>query len=97
MRTLDRIGQAARAVAEFVTLEEKPARARATLKASLDAAGDAPSLALLAEIDRGLGLLAEARDGFRAALARAPGDSGLREALEALERQLASEGEKSAS
>jgi hypothetical protein len=37
---------------------------------------------------------AEARDGFRAALARAPGDAGLRQALETLERQLASEGER---
>jgi hypothetical protein len=96
VRTLDTVGQAARGGAEFVTLEAEPARARATLKASLEAAGDAPSLALLAEIDRSLGLLAEARDGFRAALDRAPGDGGLRQALEAVERQLASEGEESA-
>ena len=95
VRTLDRVGQAARGGAEFVTLAAEPARARAALKASLDAAGDAPSLALLAEMDRNLGLLAEAHDAFRAALATAPGDRGLRQALEALERQLASEGEQS--
>ena len=47
-------------------------------------------------IDRSLGLLAEAHDGLRAALAKAPGDSGIREALEALERQLAAEGKDSA-
>ena len=96
VRTLDAIGQAARGSAEFVTLAADAARTRATLKASLEAAGDAASLALLAEVDRRLGLLAEARDEFRAALVLAPGDIGLRQALEALERQLASEGEQSA-
>ena len=96
VQTLDRIGQVARGGAEFVTLGTEAARARATLKVSLEGVGDAPSLALLAEIDRTLGLLMEARDGFRAALARAPGDGRLREALDSLERQLFPEREKSA-
>ena len=60
--------------------------ARAVLEESLEAGGDASSLALLAEIDRSLGLLVEAREKFRAAVARAPGDVALRQALDRLER-----------
>jgi hypothetical protein len=93
--TLDRIGQAARGAAEFVTLSAEAASRRAALKQSLEAAGDAASLALLAEIDRSLGLLIEAREEFRAALAKAPGDVSLRSALERLEQDLAAEREKS--
>lgn len=88
VRTLDRIGHAARAAAEFLTLNAESARARAALKESLESAGDAASLALLAEIDRSLGLLVAARDGFRAALAKAPGDVALRQVLDRLEQQL---------
>lgn len=96
VRTLDRIGQVAQGAGEFVTLSAQTAQARAALKEALEVAGDAPSLALLAEIDRSLGLLVEAREEFRAALAKAPGDVALRRALDRLEQQLAAERDKSA-
>jgi hypothetical protein len=95
VRTLDRVSQVARGEAEFVTVSDEPARARAALRESLPSAGDAASLALLAEMDRSLGLLVEARDGFRAAIAKAPDDVALRQALDRVERQLAAEREKS--
>jgi hypothetical protein len=94
VRTLDRIGQAARGAAEFVTLTEEAANARAVLKRSLERADDVASLALLAEVDRGLGLLIEAREQFREALKRYPGDAGLRHTLDRLEQQLADPREK---
>jgi hypothetical protein len=95
VRTLDRIQQAAQGVAEFITLGAEIAQARTALKHSLEADGDLSSLALMAEIDRNLGLLVEARDGFRAALAKAPADDALRQALNRVEQQLAAEREKS--
>jgi hypothetical protein len=95
VRTMDSVGQVARGSAEFVTLGSETARARAALEAALAGAGEAASLALLAEIDRSLGLLVEARDEFRAALARAPGDVALRHALDRLEQQLAADRDKS--
>jgi hypothetical protein len=91
VRALDRSGQTARGAAEFATLSEETARARAALEASLEASADAASLALLAEIDRTLGLLVEAREKFRAAVARAPGDIALRQALDRLDEQLAAD------
>jgi hypothetical protein len=93
VRTLDRIPQVAHGAAGFVTLTAEIARARAALRESLQSAGDAPSLALLAEIDRSLGLLVEARDEFRAALGKAPDDPALRQVLDRLERQLAADRE----
>ena len=89
VRSLDRAGQAARGTAEFTTLSAETARERAALKAAVEATGDATSLALLAELDRSLGLLREARDGFRAALARAPDQSELRRFLDRVEQRLA--------
>jgi hypothetical protein len=95
VRTVDRIPQTARGNARFVTLDAETARARAAFKASLEDANDAASLALLAEIDRALGLLGEACEELRAAVARAPDDAALRRALESLEQQLGLRGEKS--
>jgi hypothetical protein len=89
VRTLDRVGQVARGTAEFITLGVDAARARTALKTAVDASADVTSLALLAEVDRNLGLLMEARDEFRAAVARAPGQADLRQALERLEQRLA--------
>jgi hypothetical protein len=88
VRTLDRSGQVARGSAEFLTLAADIAAARATLERSLGAVGDISSLALLAEIDRSLGLLVEAREKFRAAVADAPEDAALRHALDRVEQQL---------
>ena len=95
VRTLDRIPQVAQGAAELITLDADTARARAALKQSLDANGDVSSQALLAEIDRTLGLLVEARDEFRAALANAPADDALRQALARVEQQLAVDRDKS--
>lgn len=94
VRTLDKIGQVARGAAEFVTLSTEAAGARAALQQSLKDADDAPALALLAEIDRGLGLLLEARERFRQAVTKNPNDVVLREALVRVEQQLADHGEK---
>jgi hypothetical protein len=88
VRTLDRIGQVATSTAAFVTLDAENARARAMLDAALRDGADASSLALLAEIDRTLGLLEEALARFQAAVARAPENVAIRQALARLERQL---------
>jgi hypothetical protein len=95
VRTLDRIPQAARGEAAFATLSAEAAEARSTLRQSLEGADDGPSLALLAEIDRSLGLLIEAREAFRAAITKAPDDDALRQALDSVVRQLAADREKS--
>jgi hypothetical protein len=92
VRTLDRIGPVARGEADLVTLPAKAARTRETLRAALTTEGGGEPLALLAEIDRSLGLLLEARQELRAALGAAPGDPGLQEALADLERRLKEDG-----
>jgi predicted Zn-dependent protease len=76
-------GVSLRADASFVTLSKEQAEARAALQAA--ALADASLLALLAEIDQGLGLLREAREEFRAASARDPGNAALAEALARLD------------
>jgi hypothetical protein len=85
VRTIDRPGAQARGAAEFVTLRIEEAKAREDLKRRLHDEGEASSLALLAAIDRQLGLHEEALEGFRAALARAPDDDALKEAVRELE------------
>ena len=82
VRTLDKIGSTARGEAEFATLAADKAASRAAFRQALTASGDAASLALLAEIDRSLGLLHEAEQGLQAALAKAPNDEALRRALD---------------
>jgi hypothetical protein len=78
----------ARAEAEFSTLDEEEAAARQRLRASLEGTADAESLALLAEVDRGLGLLREARETFARALESSPGNESLRAAIERVDTQL---------
>lgn len=85
VRTVDRPGAQARGSAEFRTLRAEEAKAREDLRRRLDEETDASSLALLAAIDRYLGLHHEALEGFRAALARAPDDEALRRAVAELE------------
>lgn len=87
VRTLDKIGSTARGEAEFATLAADKAESRAALKKALLATADAPSLALLAEIDRSLGLLHEAEAGLQAAIAKSPNDAALRVALERVRRE----------
>lgn len=87
--TVERAGPVARGEAEIVTLDTGVARAREEARKMLVAEGP-DSLQLLAEIDRSLGLLLEARDEMEAALREKPGDPGLREALARIEMRLGS-------
>ena len=59
VRTLGRPGPVAHAEADFVTLSADDAQVREALRAALEAEGTGDSLALLAEIDRSLGMLPE--------------------------------------
>jgi hypothetical protein len=88
--TLDRPVAVARGEAELVTLSENDAREREKARKILET--ETPdSLPLLAEIDRSLGLLVEARKELREALDRKPGDPGLRQALAEIETRLEEE------
>jgi hypothetical protein len=89
VRTLRGSGSPSRGEAEFATLRAEVIESRARLRAALEKSDEAASLALLAEVDRELGLLAEAHDGFRAALDRTPDDAALSNALRQLEAALA--------
>ena len=84
--SLDSVGPPARGAAQFVTLNEQNAGARRALRAALEDTGDPRSLALLAEIDRALGLLWEARETLQEAVRKAPEDADIRSALERIER-----------
>jgi hypothetical protein len=79
---------AARGEADFVTLAAADQQARARLHEASPTA-DASSLALLAAIDRGLGLHWEAREGFRQALSKSPDGVAVRAALQALDEVIA--------
>lgn len=90
VRTTDRPGAQARGAAHFATLSTELIALRDALKRQLSAEGDGPSIALLATIDLHLGLHQEALEGFRAALARAPNDDSLKDAVRRLEAAHAS-------
>jgi hypothetical protein len=83
-------GSASLGEAEFFTLAREDVDRREVLKAKLESKGDAAALALLAAVDRQLGLLAEARAELAAALSKAPHDVDLSRALEDLDRELES-------
>jgi hypothetical protein len=89
VRTVGAAGPVARGEAEFRTLPQDLAAARNTMHASLAAEADGEALGLAAEVDRALGLLFEARDGFAAARARSPGDASLEKALARIEAEIA--------
>ena len=78
----------ARGAAEFGALAAGVVERRAALRQVLGEK-DTATLPLLAEIDRELGLLVEARDTFRAALAAAPDNDGIRDVLQRVEDALA--------
>ncbi len=86
VQSIDRVGPTATGRADFVTLSPEIAKSRESLRRSVERDGDGPSLALLAEVDRSLGLWFEAREELRAAVERSPRDSKLSELLAALER-----------
>jgi hypothetical protein len=88
VRTLDQPGPEERGEADFATLPAELARQREALRRAVAVADGGAAPALLAAVDRVLGLLAEARDELRAALAASPDDAALRTALADLERQL---------
>ena len=88
VRTIEMIGPSIRGQSEFSTLTREAIQERSALRESLIKEGDAESLALLAEVDRRLGLFAEAREGFKAALDKSPTNQGIRRALEEIEKQL---------
>jgi hypothetical protein len=85
VQTLDKLGAVARGASEFRTLSVQDARVRQALRRSLEAEGDGGALALVAEVDRRLGLHQEALDGFRAALAGRPDDLVLQQIIRRLE------------
>jgi hypothetical protein len=87
VQTLDRPSAVARGGAELVTLGADAARMREEARKVLEAEGPG-SLPLLAEVDRSLGLLHEAREDLRTALESTPSGPALREALAELEMQL---------
>ncbi len=88
VQTLDKVGGAARGTSEFKTLSSDDARVREALRRSPETEGADSHLALLAEIDRRLGLDQEALDGFRAALAKRPDDVVIQQAVRRLEKLL---------
>jgi hypothetical protein len=94
VKTVERMGPALRAESEFSTLPEEDIRRRSVLRKALVKMNEADSLALLAEIDRRLGLLLQAREEFRVALARSPADAALQTTISELEKQLAGDTDK---
>jgi hypothetical protein len=76
-----------RGEAEFTTLSETEAAERAAFQAAV-AQTDSDSLALIGMVDSKLGLLTEAREELRAALALSPENVSLRGFLHGIERQL---------
>lgn len=88
VRTIERAGPVARGDADFVTLAARIAKKREALRRAVEKAGDGALLALLADVDRNLGLLAEARDEFQKAVQYSPGDAALAANLAELERCL---------
>lgn len=95
VKTVERRGGLLRGEGEFATLGAEDIARRSAFKASVEKKGDAESLALLAEVDRRLGLLAEAREEFKAALALQPTSDALRRALEGVEKRLSEKGDDS--
>jgi hypothetical protein len=91
VRTIERSGPSVRGESEFVTLGEEDILRRAAVRAVLEKRSDIESLALMAEIDRRLELLMEAREGFQTALAKAPDDAALQKALAEIEALLSSD------
>jgi hypothetical protein len=89
VRTLERVGPSVHGESEFATLSQEDLQRRAALQAALQQQGDASSLATLADVDRRLGLWAEAREGFLAARAKAPNDAAIAKALFEVSARLA--------
>ena len=74
--------------AEFHTLGAEDTARRASLRARLELIADDEALGLLAEVDRRLGLLSEAAEGFLRALSRSMDQEPLRRRLKDVEARL---------
>jgi hypothetical protein len=85
VQTVDKVGAAARGSSRFTTLSTEQMQSRDALRRTLSSQGGADSLAFLAEVDRRLGLVQEALNGFRAALREKPDDPAIQRAIRALE------------
>jgi len=82
-------------MAEFTTLSAENALQRTEFASALGVTGNDPAtLALLAEVDLRLGLIAEAYDEFSAALQQKPDDMVLRRALDSARASLAGQDTK---
>jgi hypothetical protein len=81
-------GEAPRCEAEFTILAVEDEIRRAAFKAGVDKSGDGDSLALLAEIDRRLGLFREAREEFASALNRSSEPEAIRSALRQIDARM---------
>lgn len=90
VRTIDRSGPGSAAWGEagFTTLDAETVRMREELRLLAEKSDGGDLTALLAGVDRHLGLFAEARAELRSALSMAPGDAALGEALTALEQHM---------
>jgi hypothetical protein len=91
VRTIESLGPSVRGESDFATLEEEDIHRRAAVRAALEKKNDVESLALMAEIDRRLELLMEAREGFQTALTKAPDDAALQKAIAEIDAQLSSD------
>jgi len=89
VRTVERVGPSVHGESEFDTLSQEDLQRRAALQAVLQQQGDASSLATLADVDRRLGLWAEAREGFLAVLVKTPDDAAIVKALSDVNAELA--------
>ncbi len=90
VRTLDAASASARGESELTTLSEEQAASRNALRKSIEGAPDASSVALLAEMDRSLGLLYEAHEEMQRAAAMTGNDEALRAAASRVDQELKS-------
>jgi hypothetical protein len=88
VKAIAAIGPSVRGESDFTTLEADEVARRDALRSLLIERGDAASLALASEIDRGLGLIPEALETVKLARQKSAGDPALAAALDDIERQL---------
>lgn len=86
VRTIGRAGPTAEGTAEFETLKADAVLSREQLNSKVRGE-DAGALTLAAEVDRRLGLLLEAREGFARVLALEPGNQKISQVLAELEAE----------
>jgi hypothetical protein len=80
--------------AVFVTLSQEDLARRSAFAAAVRAEDEGMRLALIARVDQEIGLLAEARDGYEAALRLRPSDPAIQSALDLLKAVMAAPGKR---